>query len=300
MDKTVTIDSIQIKLTNLDKIYWPEEKYTKGDLIDYYIKVSKYILPYINNRPHSLNRFPNGIYGNSFYQKDVGDKFPGWIQTVKIFSESNNGNINYYVINNAASLIYMANLGCIEINPWFSTIKHIENPDYLAVDLDPLDISFEKVIETAQAVKEVIDKAKITGYLKTSGATGLHIYIPLKAKYEYEIAKEFAHVIAEFTRELVPNITSIERTPAKRKKKVYLDYLQNRTGQTIAAPYSVRPRVHATVSTPLKWNELKKGLSPENFNIKNIHKRLAKTGDLFKGVVDKGADIKKALKNLGA
>lgn len=300
MDKTVTINAIQMKLTNLDKIYWPEEKYTKGDLLEYYTLVSKYMLPYVKNRPHSLNRFPNGINGPSFYQKDTGNKFPAWIQTEKIFSESNNEYINYYVINNEASLIYMANLGCIEINPWFSTIKHIKNPDYLAIDLDPLDISFEKVMETAKAVKEILDRGKITGYLKTSGATGLHIYIPLKAKYEYEIAKEFAHVIAEFTHEIVPDITSIERNPSKRKKKVYIDYLQNRTGQTLAAPYSVRPKAHATVSTPLKWTELKKGLSPENFNIKNIHKRLAKTGDLFKGVLEKGTDIKKALKNLGA
>ena len=289
-----------MKLTNLDKIFWPEEKYTKGDLIDYYTKVSKYMLPYVNERPHSLNRFPNGINGPSFYQKNMDHAIPKWVKTQKIFSESNNEFINYYVISNEASLIYMANLGCIEINPWFSNIKHIENPDYLAIDLDPLDIEFESVIETAKAVKEVLDRGKIPGYCKTSGATGIHIYIPLKAKYGYEIAKEFAHVLAEFTRELVPTITSIERSPSKRKKRVYIDYLQNRTGQTLAAPYSVRPKPHATVSTPLNWNELKKGLSPENFTIKNIHKRLEKYGDLFKPVLEKGVNIEKALKNLGA
>lgn len=300
MDKIIKLNNRQLTITNIDKVYWPAEKYTKGDLIEYYIKIAKYILPYVKNRPHSLNRHPNGITKPGFYQKDVGDKFPEWIKTAEIFSESNSKNIKYFVITNEASLIYMANLGCIEINPWFSTIKHIGKPDYLAIDLDPLDIPFEKVIETACAVKEILDRGKIKGYCKTSGATGLHIYIPLGAKYEFEIAKEFAHVIAEFTNELVPGFTSVERMPVKRKKKVYIDYLQNRRGQTLAAPYSVRPKPHATVSAPLKWNEVKKGLSPEDFNIKNIHKRLLRTGDLFKDVLGKGNDIRKCLKNLGA
>lgn len=300
MDKEVTINKQKLELTNLEKIFWPAEKYTKGDVIEYYRSVSKYILPYLKDRPHSLNRYPHGIKGQSFYQKDVKGKVTKWIKTAEVYSESNDENINYYVVNNEASLIYMANLGCIEINPWFSTVKHIEYPDYLAIDLDPLEISFNKVIETAYAVKEVLDRAKCEAYCKTSGATGIHIYIPLRAKYDYEISKEFAHVIAEMTHTLLPKFTSTERMPAKRKRKVYIDYLQNRTGQTLAAPYSLRPKSGAPVSTPLEWKELKKIQSPEEFNIKNILTRIKKKGDLFKGVLGKGIDIEKCLNNLGA
>jgi bifunctional non-homologous end joining protein LigD len=300
MDNIIKLNGKTLEITNLQKIYWPKEKYTKGDLIEYYYTISKYILPYIKNRPHSLNRYPNGINGPSFYQKDVKDKVAKWIKTAEVYSESNDENINYYVVTDAASLIYMVNLGCIEINPWFSTIKNLNNPDYLAIDLDPLEISFKNVIETAIAVKEVLDKAKCSAFCKTSGATGLHIYIPLKAKYDFEISREFAHVIAEMTNNLVPDITSIERMPAKRKKKVYIDYLQNRIGQTLAAPYSVRPKSKAPVSTPLEWRELKVIQSPEEFTIKTIHNRLKKKGDIFRDILGKGVNIEKCLNNLGA
>jgi len=300
MEEVITVNKKEIKLTNLVKIYFPKDKITKGDLINYYRKISKYILPYLKNRPESLNRYPNGINGPSFFQKNMPDTIPEWVKTVEVFSESNNENINYLVCSDEATLAYMANLGCIEINPWFSTTKNLNNPDYIAIDLDPLNISFEKVVEVARAVKEVLDKGEITGYCKTSGATGIHIYIPLSAKYDYEIGKEFALVIANLTHELVPSITSIERSPAKRKRKVYVDYLQNRRGQTLAAPYSVRPKPGAPVSTPLLWKELNQKFLPEDFNIKTIFKRLEKTGDLFEGVLGKGTNIMKNLKNLGA
>ncbi len=299
MEEIITINKKKIKLSNLDKVYWPEQKITKGDLINYYRSVSEYIIPYLKNRPESLNRYPNGIKGKSFFQKDVKDMPPDWVKTAEVYSDSNNENINYLVCQNEATLVYMANLGCIEINPWFSTIQHLNNPDYIAIDLDPLDISFEKVIEAAKAVKEVLDKGKIPGYCKTSGSTGIHIYIPLKAKYNFEIAKEFALAIAQMTYEKVKGFTSLERTPAKRQNKIYIDYLQNRRGQTLAAPYSVRPKPHAPVSTPLNWKELKKGLHPEDFNIKNTLKRLDKVGDLFNGLFEGGVDIIKCLKNLG-
>lgn len=300
MDELVRIGNKKLQLTNLNKVYWPKEKYTKGDLINYYNSISKYILPYLKDRPESLNRFPSGINGPSFYQKNVGEMPPEWIETREIFSDHNNGYINYLICQDKATLIYMANLGCIEINPWFSSIKHLQNPDFFAIDLDPEEISFDKVIESALAVKEVLDKAKIKSYIKTSGATGLHIYIPLKARYDFETAKEFALVIAQLTHELVPGITSLERSPSKRKKKVYLDYLQNRKGQTLAAPYSVRPKPMATVSTPLNWKEVKQGLSPQDFTIKTICKRLDKLGDLFEGLLGKGVDIMACLKNLEA
>jgi bifunctional non-homologous end joining protein LigD len=257
-------------------------------------------LPYLKDRPESLNRFPNGIRGESFYQKDVKDMPPEWVKKERIFSESNDDYINYLVCQDEATLIYLANLGCIEINPWFSRIKKLDNPDFIVIDLDPLGVSFDKVKETALAIKEVLDKGKIAGYTKTSGATGMHIYIPANAKYKYDITRDFAHLIARLAYHLAPEITSVERRPAKRAEKVYIDYLQNSKGQTIAAPYSLRPKPHAPVSTPIEWKEIKSIDSPEEFNIKTIHKRLQKKGDIFKGVLGKGIDIAKCIKNLEA
>lgn len=300
MNKIITVNGNQLELTNLQKPYWKKENISKGNLIEYYDSISKYILPYIKNRPHSLNRHPNGINGTGFYQKDVKGKVPKWITTAEIYSESNDEYIDYFVCTNKASLLYMVNLGCIEINPWFSTVQSLEKPDFLAIDLDPLNIPFKKVIETAEAVKEILDKARAEAFCKTSGATGIHIYIPVDTKYNFEITKEFAHVIAEMAHDLVPEFTSIERPPSKRNKKVYIDYLQNRKGQTLAAPYSVRPVPGASVSAPLEWKELKQIESPEEFNMASIHPRLKKKGDIFKGVLQKGVNIIKCLKNLGA
>jgi bifunctional non-homologous end joining protein LigD len=298
VDKEVTINRHKLKLTNLDKIYFPDDGYTKGDVIEYYRKISKYMLPYLKDRPESMLRHPNGIYGKSFFQKNVDHMPPDWVKTEKIYSEHNEDYINYLICNDAATLVFMANLGCIEINPWFSRIQSKENPDYLVIDLDPEEISFDKVVDTALNVKEALDIAGAKSFCKTSGATGLHVYVPLKAKYDYDVAKEFAHVIGKIVNSWIPDFTSLERSPSKRKKKVYLDYLQNRRGQTLAAPYSVRPKPGATVSTPLKWEEVKQGLHPTDFTIKNIFKRLEKTGDLFKGVLGPGIDIEKCIKRL--
>lgn len=295
------IEGKPLKLTNLKKIYWPEENYTKEDLIEYYNKVSDYILPYLKNRPESLRRNPNGINQQSFFQKDMLSTLPDWIETIKIFSESTNKKINYLMCQDKATLIYMANLGCIEINPWLSSKGSIEFPDYLVIDLDPPDVSsFEEAIEVALAVKEVLDKGNISGFCKTSGSRGIHIYIPLGAKYNYDESVKFAELIATLSHELVPEITSLERIPSKRKNKIYIDYLQNRKGQTLAAPYCLRPKPGAPVSTPLEWNELKKGLLPSHFTIKTIFERLQKKGDIFKGVLGAGIDMGKVLEKLNS
>jgi bifunctional non-homologous end joining protein LigD len=294
----IKINNRKLKLTNLDKLYFPDEGYTKGDVIEYYRKVSKYILPYLKDRPESLNRHPNGIKEEGFYQKDVADLPPDWVKTEKIYSEHNDKKIKYLVCNDEATLVYMANLGCIELNPWFSRVGSLDNPDYLVIDLDPEDISFDKVVETALVVKVVFDIAGADSYCKTSGATGLHIYVPLNEKYNYDVARDFAHLIANIVHDRTRAFTSLERNPAKRQKKVYLDYLQNRTGQTLAAPYSLRPKPGAPVSTPLKWEEVKIGLDPKDYNISNTMRRLGKTGDLFKKVLGKGINIEKCIANL--
>jgi bifunctional non-homologous end joining protein LigD len=293
-----TINGQKVKLTNLDKIFWPKERYTKGDVIAYYDKIAKYILPYLKDRPESLNRHPNGIRGQSFFQKDVGDMPPDWVRTQKIYSESNKKYLHYLVIDDKPSLLYAANLGCIEINPWFSRIKKLDYPDYLVLDLDPEGIGFEAVVEAALVIHKILDKAGCKNYCKTSGATGLHVYVPLNAKYTYDQAKQFAHLIAILTNQRLPKTTSVERMPMKRQHKVYLDFLQNRKAQTLACPYSLRPKPGATVATPLEWKEVKKGLDPKDYNIKTIFKRLEKKGDLFKPILGQGADLKKALSRL--
>jgi len=289
----------RVKITNPDKLYWKEEKITKGDIVNYYNDISKYILPYLKNRPESLNRHPNGIDAPGFYQKDMDLKnLPEWIKTVKIGSSSNKKEIDYLICNNAATLLYMANLGCIEMNPCNSKIKSAERPDYLILDLDPGNIDFRYVIKTALKIKELCDKISINSYCKTSGASGLHVFIPLNGKYDYDKTRSFAKLLAEVVNSELPDITSTERSVKKRKNKVYIDYLQNSKGQTIAAPYCVRPRKGATVSTPLKWEEVNKDLSPENFNIFNMKLRLEKMGDLWKPVLGKGISMMSAIKNL--
>ena len=300
-DKTVTIEGHAVVLTNLSKVYWPQDKFTKGDLIEYYHKIAPYILPYLKNRPMSLKRNPNGINNPGFYHKDAGGTAPDWVTKKKIYSEGAEREINFLLCNDTASLLYIANLGCIEMNPWNSTVDKQDHPDYMVIDLDPADDNtFDQVIETAIVVKSVLDRAGAAAYCKTSGASGLHIYVPMGSKYSYDDIKEFGLVVATLSQQELPDFTSIVRSLKKRGNNIYIDYLQNRKGQTLASAYSVRPKKGATVSTPLAWNEVKKGLHPSQFDMKNIFTRLKKTGDLFQPVLGKGIDLKKCMKNLGA
>lgn len=218
----------ELKFTNLDKIYWPKEKFTKRDMLNYYYQVSPYILPYLKDRPQSLNRYPGGITGDSFYQKDVTGKAPDWIKTFP-YHTSDGKDKNFLVPHNEASILYMANLGAIEMNPWNSTIHKPDYPDWCLIDLDPSDKnSFEQVIETAQVTKKVLDGLGVKSYPKTSGSTGIHIYIPLGAKYTYDECQLFGKLVASLVHQELPTFTSIERLTRNRKNKLYVDYLQNR------------------------------------------------------------------------
>lgn len=298
-EKIISYGKKKLKITNLNKIYWPAENITKGELIDYYQRISKYILPYLKDRPLSLNRHPGGIDGPSFYQKDMDvEQIPDWTKTVEIYSKSNDANIDYLICNDEATLIYMANLGCIEINPWHSRYQEEDYPDYLMMDLDPGDIGFKYVVDTALVIKDICDELDIPCFCKTSGATGLHIFIPLAAKYTYDEVKTFAELLATMTHQRLPKITSIERAVAKRKDKIYVDFLQNRKGQTIASAYSARPKPGATVSAPLNWDEVNHKLSPKQFTIYNMEERIKKVGDLWKGVLGKGISLEKVLKKI--
>ena len=300
MTSEQTIGGKKLTFTNTDKVYWPDEGYTKGDVINYYNTIAPHILKYMKDRPESLFRTPNGINGGGFFHKDAADEGPKWLKSVSLYSESAEKDIHYIICNNTATLLYMANLGCIEMNPWNSRLKDLDKPDYLVLDLDPSeDNTFDHVIDTALVIKGILDKAGAASFPKTSGATGIHIYVPLGGKYTYDQGKEFAHIVAGMAQAELPDITSLERSLSKRgKDKLYIDYLQNRKGQTLSCAYSMRPKPGATVSAPLEWKEVKKGLHPTDFNFKNIHKRLEKKGDLFAGVLLKGIDMIKCIKKL--
>ncbi|WP_285058895.1 DNA ligase D [Pedobacter ginsengisoli] len=289
------VNGHELKFTHLSKLYWPEDKVSKRDMFNYYYQVADYILPYLKDRPMSLNRFPGGIHGKSFYQKDVKGKAPDWADTFPYIT-SEGEHKAYLLGNDEAALLWMASLGCIEMNPWFSRSKSPDNPDYCVIDLDPDKNTFDEVIHVAQIVKEVCGQIDVPCYVKTSGSTGMHIYIPLGAKYTYDQSQMFAKIIVTLVHQQVPEFTSLERMIANREGKMYLDFLQNRPGATIAGPYSLRPKPGATVSMPLDWDELKPGLTMKDFTIFNSIDRLKETGDLFKGVLGKGIDLSKAVK----
>jgi bifunctional non-homologous end joining protein LigD len=290
----------EIKFTNLSKIYWPAEKITKRDMLNYYYQVADYILPYLKDRPMSLNRFPNGITGPSFYQKDIKGKAPEWITKTFPYSTTDGEDKEYLVGSDEAVLLWMASLGCIEMNPWFSRIQSPDNPDYCVIDLDPDKNTFDQVIEVALETKKVLDAIDVPSYCKTSGSTGMHIYIPLGAKYSYDQSQMFARIVVNIVHNMLPKFTSVERMIAKRKGKMYLDFLQNRPGATIAGPYSLRPKKGATVSMPLDWEEVKKGLTMQHFTIFNTIERLKTEGDPFKDVLKKGIDLEKTIKKAEA
>ncbi|MFL5754403.1 MAG: DNA ligase D [Bacteroidia bacterium] len=289
------INGHELKFTNLSKIYWPKEKVSKRDMLNYYYQVAPFILPYLKDRPQSLNRHPNGIDGKSFYQKDVTGKAPDWVETYLYHSDADDRDRNYLVAKDEASLLYMASLGCIELNPWSSRVQKPDHPDWCIIDLDPDKNSFDQVVEAALVTKEVLDSMGVPSYPKTSGSTGMHIYIPLGAKYTYEQSKEFARVIVTLVHRELPKFTTIERAVKNRKGKMYLDFLQNRAQATISAPYSLRPKPGATVSTPLHWEEVKKGMKMTDYHIFNTMERLKEVGDLFKPVIGKGIDLEKVV-----
>jgi DNA ligase D-like protein (predicted polymerase)/DNA ligase D-like protein (predicted 3'-phosphoesterase) len=288
-----------VTITNRQKNYWPDEGLTKGDMIDYYDRIAPWILPHLKGRPLSLKRNPNGIRDAGFYHKDAGENTPDYVDVFKVHSESSNKIIDYIVCNNKAALLYVVNLGCIEINPWNSTTRAPGNPSWMVIDIDPSGKNtFTEVIDVALATKMILDKAGVKCFCKTSGSSGLHVYVPMKNKYDYDTVKEFAHIVAALVQEQLPGTTTLERSLSKRGPKIYIDYLQNRSGQTLASVYSLRPVPGAYVSTPLEWKEVNHRLTPSMFNIHNILKRVEKKGDLFLPVLSEQISLTKALKAL--
>ena len=296
----INAGKISVEITHPNKIYFPKDKVSKQMVAEYYQSIATYILPYLKDRPESLKRNPNGINDAGFFHKDAGENAPDFIKSFAVYSESSKKEIDYIICNDKATLAYLNNLGCIELNPWHSTISFPDKPDYMIIDIDPSEKNnFDQVIETAKAFKKVLDKAGAKNFCKTSGSTGLHIYVPMKKKYGYEEVKNFALLLCTMVNEMIPAFTTLERNLKKRgNKKIYLDYLQNRSGQTISSVYSLRPKNGATVSMPLYWREVKKGLMPNQFTIFNSAKIISKRADVFKGVLGAATNIENCLKKL--
>ena len=243
----------RVRLTNLDKVFWPAEGYTKGDLIGYYDAIAPAMLPYLRDRPIVLTRYPDGIAGKSFFQKDAPEFAPDWVRTERVYSKDTDRDIDYFVVDDAEALRYVANMGTIPIHAWSARVPALERPDWLVLDLDPKGAPFTDVVRVAQAVHRVLDELEVPSHVKTSGATGLHVLVPLGAQYTHEQSRTLARLLATLVVEAVPAIATLARPLGARGGKVYVDFGQNGHGRTIAAPFSVRPLPGAPVSCPLDW-----------------------------------------------
>jgi len=296
---TVNVEGRELSLSNINKVLWPREGYTKGELINYYLEISPYMIKYLLERPLVFTRYPDGIDGKNFYQKNAPEYIPAWIKTWLYQSAHDKSTNNLIMVEKQADLVWLANQAFIEIHPWLSRQDSIINPDYIVFDLDPYeDCPFPKVVDIAFLLKQLLDDMGLRAYIKTSGAEGLHVYLPVVNKYGYNQIRNWAGEIAGIVCTAMPNDATVERSVSKRGQRIYVDYMQNVIGKTICAPYSVRPRHGAPVSAPLRWEELR-DISPGEFNIKNIFDRLKKTGDLFTAVLTDKQNIDRFIDGVG-
>lgn len=285
----------RVTLTNLKKIFWPSEGYTKGDLIAYYEAVAPRLLPYLKDRPLVLTRYPDGIEGKSFFQKDAPDFVPTWIRTERIYSKDSEREIDYFIVNDAEQLRYIVNLGTIPLHLWSARLGSLDRPDWLILDLDPKGAPFSDVVKVARALHRILGDLHIPHYVKTSGGTGLHILIPLGARYTHEESRTFGRLLALLGVDAAPDIATIARPLRARGGKVYIDFAQNGHGRTIVAPYSVRPLPGAPASCPLRWEEVTGRLSPARFTIKSLPKHVKKLRDPLAPVLTDSIDLAAAI-----
>jgi bifunctional non-homologous end joining protein LigD len=298
-EATVAIEGRSLKFTNLKKVFYPADGYTKRDVINFYAAVADLLVPHLRGRPLSLKRYPNGINGDYFFQKDTPPSFADWVHTETI-PTTEKKKARMAIADDKASLLYLANLGCIDQNPWMSRVGTLENPDFVLIDLDPYHAGYDRIIEAAQLVKTKLDLIDLKGYPKTTGGDGMHIYIPLKPEYTYAQARTFAEVLAKWVIADRPELFTTPRNVAARQKgKVYFDYLQIAEGKTISAPYVLRAYPGAPVATPLDWDEVRPGLKPQQFHLGNVLRRFERLGDLFADVLNKPQEIEQALERLG-
>ncbi len=291
----------EVQFTNLEKVFWPDEGYTKGDLIEYYGAIAPWMLPYLAARPLVLTRFPDGIQGKSFFQKDAPAYAKQFVRTVTIWSEESQRQLNYFVCDNPAALRYIANMAAIVLHIWSSRVGSLETPDWCILDLDPKEAPFQDVVTVAKAVKALCDVIDLPAYVKTSGSTGLHVLIPLGRQCTYEQSRTLGGLLARLVAAELPEIATITRQVQKRGGKVYLDYVQNGHGRLIVAPFSVRPLPGAPVSMPLEWREVTPKLDIHRFTIKNAPARMKKMNeDPLRPVLTTTPDLVQALERLQA
>jgi len=280
-DLILEIKGERVSLTSLDRVYWPGEDLTKFDLLCYYLRIEPLIMPFLRDRPAILQRYPRGIKAPMFFQQDLGSA-PPFIKTARLINQEGR-ELHYAVFTTIGSLLHFVNLGTIEQHPWHSTIKHLDKPDYLMLDLDPKAAPWPNVLAVALVCKDVFDELGLPSFPKTSGSSGIHIYLPLKPKYDYGKIAAVAHALAGEVASRAPKIATTQRSLAKRQKQqVYVDAMQNARGKTIAAPYSARAKAGATVSMPLTWKQIEKGVKIADFTVKNVPKLVEKNGDAWK------------------
>jgi bifunctional non-homologous end joining protein LigD len=288
----------KVDLTNLDKVFWPADGYTKGDLIAYYESISEWLLPYLADRPVVLTRYPDGIDGKSFFQKDAPVYAPSWLRLETMWSEHAEREIRYFVVDDLESLIYIANMGTIPLHVWSSRIAALERPDWCILDLDPKGAPLTDVVKIARYLYDLCNDVGLPTYVKTSGSTGIHVLIPLGARYTYEQSRTLAEVLARFAAKSLPDIATIVRAVGDRGGKVYVDYLQNGHGRLLVSALCVRPLPKAPVSMPIEWNQVNARLRLDRFNIKTAAKRMREHGDPLRAVLGDSCDMIAALRAL--
>jgi bifunctional non-homologous end joining protein LigD len=295
---TLDIDGHRLKFTNLNKVFYPADGYTKRDVINFYAAVADLLVPHLKGRPLSLKRYPNGIDQDYFFQKDASG-FPDWLHREELADDEESK--TRVICDDKASLLYLANLGCIDQNPYMSRLSTLEHPDFILIDLDPYHCGYDRIVEAAQLVREKLRLIGLTGYPKTTGGNGMHVYVPVEPIYSSAQTRQFAEILARWVAAERPDLFTTPRMVSAREKgKVYFDYLQNASGKTISAPYVLRAHPGAPVATPLKWEEVAPGLKPTQFHIANVVRRFERVGDLFAGVLSKPQELGLALENLGA
>jgi len=288
----------RVSFSNLDKVFWPAEGFTKGDLLAYYEQVAEWLLPYLRDRPLHLNRFPDGITGKSFYQKEAKEGTPDWVRTIDIESKGRGGALRYMVCDDRDTLLYLIHLGSIDLHPWMSRVGSLDSPDWAVIDLDPKEAPFSDVVRIAREVGRLLRGIGLEPLLKTSGSTGLHVFVGLAPGYSYEHSELFCESVARIVARELPEIATVERSLAERGGKVYVDFGQNRRGQTVVPPYVVRPVRGASVSTPLAWDELEGELEIAHFTLQNVPERIERLGDLFRPLLLAPQDLGRAIGEL--
>jgi bifunctional non-homologous end joining protein LigD len=292
-----------LKVSNLDKPFWPDEGITKGDLLAYYRDVAEVAVPHLKDRPFTMKRYPDGAFGKFFFQKDAPKHMPDWIKRVEVVVSTRETprqrrKIQAPLVNDELALLWMVNMGCIDLNTWYSRIDKPHRPDFVLFDLDPSeDVGFPETIEVARLVKQVLDTVGLESYAKTSGSDGIHVLVPIARRHTYDQTREFAEIIASALARTHRGLVTTEWTRAKRRG-VLIDSNQNGEGKTIASAYSVRPREGAPVSTPLRWDEVKEGLDPREFTMDVVRGRIAEHGDLFEPVLHGTQSLTDALKTV--